>query len=276
MDRTSFTLILGVLGGVLVVISAFIQYYDKKSSDKEAEDERQNALTFQMQLIASQNEVKELQNKSLEAAFETLDNIQTATSTLNTSIKIAKSTLANLTGGSAIPFLNLTTTLVQPIFQPSSLPEYYTLKFEIINPGEVPFYDVEFTITDAEILYIYSFADLYITSAGLISTSYRKKTIDEVSERLPSSVKSINRINSKSAEAVYVSAFPKEKKLSDYNNPGENHFYAINIKWIGGTMNVIINLSSSNNTVKLTTCDLHINGHKQEEISKFINFIHVQ
>ncbi|RYE12012.1 MAG: hypothetical protein EOP45_23640 [Sphingobacteriaceae bacterium] len=90
LDRTTFALGLGILGGFLLIVSAFIQYFDKRESDKdtlqakkEAKQSSAEAKKNAENLLSAQRLVIGLQQK----ANQTTTTIAHKTSELAESYK---------------------------------------------------------------------------------------------------------------------------------------------------------------------------------------------
>jgi len=272
-DRTTFALLLGILGGVLLIVSAFIQYYDKRQSDIETLEAKVDAKKSSIEakknadsLLTAQKQIITLQQKTNHTTSEIANKASELAESYKRNATLQEEFKNQITGGNTIPTLCIWATQFSS-YKNDPRGSSIQIEFIVKNTGKYPLNDVKITINDAlGVIMAIKFVVERSNSIGAMTLKPQTKSSKEVyNEWQPVKIIDVGSLQVGDQFEAYTSVIPNFRP-DFFQTPGWGEFnYPVNIKWNSGTLVYNIKLKWSPNKLELKKALVALNGKELPE-----------
>lgn len=274
LDRTTFALGLGILGGFLLILSAFIQYFDKRESDKDTLQAKKEAK--QSSAEAKKNAENLLSAQKLVIGLQQEAN-QTTTTIAHKTSELAESYKRNanlqedfknqVTGGNTIPTLFVWAVLDHNKNNP--VENSIQITFIIKNSGKYVLNNVKATIADINgVIMATHYTVERNTSMATMALKKQNKSEKQVFEEWESTKNfDIGSLHVGEQFAAYTSVIPNYKIEPSNDSEKDRFTYPVNIKWNSGLLKFLITLKWSPDKLELEKALINLNGKELPRVS---------
>jgi len=246
IDNINWSLLFGVLGGVIFVGASIAQWSEKKEEEKRARRSEQNANK-------AQEELKLLQVENLEKSEE-LKNAYKEIAHLQKEIK------NELTGAGSVPLVKIKSSKQIS----SSGKDYVIVWFDVINNGKYPIKGFKGRIYDAWGLEMLKYGVKHFRDG--MSVGFTSNTEDDVKNYYPIYHFDLGTI-------ILQKSYPLHLTTLCFDSLDGNIYpYNIELQWDQGSIIYFIELIAKKGKVELGSVDLMYNGKKHSDYSDFLTY----
>lgn len=263
-SKEMLTLICVIIGSLVAVGGAFVDYYSKlEDKEEELKKERQRSVEYR-RLLQNSNDIINKNNDILQTQQDVImrtnkiEILQEEVKQKNFEIsQLQKNTIEALTGGDNIPVLSVKGSLISTGVRANRYAESigYILVFSILNTKDTPLKNLQFILpTYLPVPKISQRVQVAVLPEGGMTHHYEPLTIEDVKKTVPGYRKvEIPLINGHEKELVfnYPITTKMDGKLTSDLMPGHAIYY-FKIIWHGHSISYKLPLFNS------TPSDLHL------------------
>ena len=246
IEKLNWSLILGILAGIIAISAAIAQWSEKKKEEVKANLSEEKADKAQKELKSLQLENLNKTN-DLAKAYKEIANLQNE--------------LKNeITGGNSAPMLNVAVTKI--ITDKNVNKSYFILSFDIINKGKYPLQNLKCTVYDNWGIAMQRYGVKHFRDG--LSFGISHPTENDIKNYKVANHFDIGTITNGKTYQLYVTTISPE--LSNLTSFG----YPVEIQWNNGSLLYFVNLKAEVNSVKLESVELSLNGNPIKDYTTFL------
>ncbi|GAB2705195.1 hypothetical protein GCM10027037_33690 [Mucilaginibacter koreensis] len=275
LDRTFWALIIGIVGGLFLIISAIFQYKDKKTSDREADEAKRQASEARIEaginaqhLLTAQREVIALQREANTTSAHIAAKAEELADSYKRNAELQEQLTNELTGGGTTPILYIYAT---PYAFNNGVNNSIQVHFVLKNNGKYSLSDVKVQVSDMLSGYMSQYYT--VLNAGIGGTMGTQPGLGIGSENQWNPVKTFNlgTLQPGSQNNFYTALIPNYPVTNIHESAALNPGWPVNVRWNAGTLDLYTNFKWSINHLKLGTVEAVLN-QKIVQSEKFIEY----